>query len=370
MTIELSSISKSYGATQVLKSISLHIQEGEFVVILGESGCGKSTLLKIIAGLDEPTSGELRIASRLMNGVQPRKRGLAMVFQSYALYPHLTVAENISFPIKMMRWRYWYSLPLIGRLFPGRRQVAAAMEEAAREAAAKVRLSHLLDRKPRELSGGQRQRVALARAIVDGRKVCLMDEPLSNLDAQLRASTRREISDLHGEFGHTIVYVTHDQVEAMTMGTRVILMRDGRIEQDGTPAEIYENPKTVYAAEFLGSPRINLIRVEQSSWAAHSGGPTLHIGADGISPAAQGDRLVGIRPDHVEFVPADEGDYVFLSAEYLGGKSIVSLKHLTDGSVVQGYGAEAFDRTRRYFLRFSRDHVLYFDHASGRRIYE
>lgn len=368
--IELNSVSKSYGGSPILDDISVAIAPGEFVVILGESGCGKSTLLKIIAGLEQPTAGTVRIGDEVMTDVAPKDRRLAMVFQSCALYPHLKVWENISFPIKMSLWKYAYSLPLLGRLFPKRRRILRTMREAAERAAGKVRLTPLLDRKPRALSGGQRQRVALARAIVDGREICLMDEPLSNLDAQLRASTRREIADLHRDLGHTIVYVTHDQTEAMTMGTRVILMREGRIEQDGAPAELYEQPATTYAAEFLGSPRINFLRVasERFSQAAARDVVTLGDGRCPLDP--RGDLLIGVRPDHLEITPDANGEFAFLSSEYLGGKTIVSLRREAGEMMVQAFGPDRLDRTQRYSVRFEGKHAMCFDPQSGRRIRE
>lgn len=366
LAIELGSISKEYGKTTVLNDISLTIRPGEFVVILGESGCGKSTLLKIIAGLDAATRGTVRIGSRVMDNVAPKDRGLAMVFQSYALYPHLNVWENIAFPLKMKQWRYVYSLPFIGKLFPARKRLLKTMRDAAAVAAEKVRLTPLLDRKPSELSGGQRQRVALARAIVDGRDICLMDEPLSNLDTQLRASTRREIAELHNELGHTVVYVTHDQTEAMTMGSRVILMRGGRIEQDGTPADLYERPATIYAAEFLGTPKINLLRVANTRF-AQAEGDDIVFGTGGLACDADGDLTLGVRPEHVTMVPDPGGEFVFQASEYLGGRTIVSFKG-PDDTLVQTFATSAMDPEQRYGVRFERRHVMQFDSKTGRRL--
>ncbi|TKI06140.1 ABC transporter ATP-binding protein [Martelella alba] len=241
-SIELQQVSKIYHNSQYsVRDVNLKIKDGEFVIFLGPSGCGKSTTLRMIAGLESITSGELRINGENVNRVAPRDRNIAVVFQSYALYPHMTVAENMAFGLKM------------------RGTPAAAIREKVAETAAMLGLDQLLHRKPAALSGGQRQRVALGRAIVREPQAFLLDEPLSNLDAQLRAEMRTELIKLHRRLGKTMIYVTHDQVEAMTMGDRICIMRDGCLEQSGTPLDVYANPANTFVARFLSSPPINLI---------------------------------------------------------------------------------------------------------------
>ena len=263
--ITLAGLHKSYRETPVVKGIDLDIAEGEFVVLVGPSGCGKSTLLKMIAGLETVSGGDIRIGGRSVVDLPPAERDLAMVFQSYALYPHMTVAGNIGFSLKVA------GLP------------RAAIEERVRAAAATVKLEGLLDRYPRALSGGQRQRVAIARALARQPKVLLFDEPLSNLDAALRQETRVEIARLHKALKATILYVTHDQVEAMTLADRIVLMNNGRIEQAGTPLDLYERPASLFVARFLGTPAINLFSAARF----------------GIMDAA----TIGIRPEHVGIEP-------------------------------------------------------------------
>src|SRR3954468_1788680 len=238
--VDLIQVSKRYGATEAVASVSLGIEDHEFVVLLGPSGCGKSTLLKMIAGLEEISGGEIYIDGQLVNYVKPADRNVAMVFQNYALYPHMTVFDNIAFPLKMT------GVP--------KAQTAEKVNAAARA----LGLETFLERRPEQLSGGQRQRVALGRAIVREPAVFLMDEPLSNLDAQLRVQTREELLRLHARLQTTTIYVTHDQIEAMTMGHRIVVMRSGVIQQVGKPQQVYDNPVNTFVAAFLGSPRINL----------------------------------------------------------------------------------------------------------------
>ncbi|OOY03178.1 ABC transporter ATP-binding protein [Thioclava sp. F28-4] len=240
-TLELHDIRKSYGVLETLKGINLSLEAGEFLVLLGASGCGKSTLLSIISGLSEPSSGEGVLDGRTLNGVHPKNRDIAMVFQSYALYPNLTVARNIGFGLEM------------------RNVDKATREDAVRKAAKMLQIEALLDRKPADLSGGQRQRVAIGRAMVREPKLFLFDEPLSNLDAKLRMEMRSELKRLHQMLGVTIVYVTHDQIEAMTLATRIAVMNGGRIEQIGTPSEIYNRPNSRFVAEFMGAPPMNML---------------------------------------------------------------------------------------------------------------
>ncbi|MGG2478921.1 ABC transporter ATP-binding protein, partial [Rhizobium sp. BR5] len=241
LQIELSGVNKYYGAFHALKNIDLSIKKGTFVALVGPSGCGKSTLLRSLAGLETISSGDMRIAGTLMNGVPPRKRDVAMVFQSYALYPHMTVEENLTYSLRM------------------RGVAKAEARKAAEEVAATTGLSKLMKRYPRELSGGQRQRVAMSRAIIRNPQAFLFDEPLSNLDAALRVHMRKEIRALHDRLHATSVYVTHDQIEAMTMADHVVVMRDGVIEQQGTPLELYDRPVNRFVAGFIGSPAMNFI---------------------------------------------------------------------------------------------------------------
>jgi multiple sugar transport system ATP-binding protein len=281
--IELSNIDKHYGAFHALKNVSLTIAKGSFVALVGPSGCGKSTLLRSIAGLETITSGTLRIAGEPMTGVPPRKRDVAMVFQSYALYPHMTVEENLT-----------YSLRLHG---VGKAEAKAK----AAEVAATTGLSALLKRYPRELSGGQRQRVAMGRAIIRNPKAFLFDEPLSNLDAALRVHMRKEIRALHDRLGATSVYVTHDQVEAMTMADHVVVMRDGVIEQQGSPLELYDRPVSRFVAGFIGSPAMNFVPGTigadgQSVQLDLAGGVSLPLGRQ--VPAGR-KVIVGLRPEHL-----------------------------------------------------------------------
>ncbi|WP_128253716.1 ABC transporter ATP-binding protein [Falsirhodobacter deserti] len=257
-TVSLKGIQKSYKDTEILRGIDLDIGAGEFVSLVGPSGCGKSTLLRIIAGLEAPTVGDVRIGGASVSGTRAADRNLSMVFQSYALYPHLTVAENIAVPLRMRRLNRWQRLPLIGGLLGGDASIAADV----RRAAEMLEITPLLDRRPGQLSGGQRQRVALGRALVRDPAAFLLDEPLSNLDAKLRAHTRTEITELHRKLGATFIYVTHDQVEAMTMSDRIAVMMGGRILQCDTPARIYADPCDLRVAEFIGSPRINVIPAE------------------------------------------------------------------------------------------------------------
>ena len=294
--IAVTRVSKIWGETIVLESIDFEVAAGQLVALLGPSGCGKSTTLRLIAGLDQPSSGRISIGGRDVTDLPPAKRGIAMVFQSYALFPHLSIAENIVFGLKVRR--------------------VEASERAGRlkRVSDMLGLAAVLDRKPSQLSGGQQQRVALARAIVAEAGVCLMDEPLSNLDAQLRLEMRREIRALQQRLGMTMIYVTHDQSEAMTMADRIILMRNGRIEQNGTPAELYERPATAFAARFVGTPPMNVVPA-----AALADQPWIDM------PAGIGDGTLGIRPEAVRIDP-DGVPATVVAAEYLGADTLVETR--------------------------------------------
>jgi multiple sugar transport system ATP-binding protein len=285
-SLSIRGIKKRFGPVEVLKGIDIELQSGEFLVLLGSSGCGKSTLLNIIAGLIDPTEGELLIGDRDITDVHPKDRDIAMVFQSYALYPNMTVARNLTFGLEI-------------------RKVDRGMREMAlKRVAALLQIEHLLDRKPAQLSGGQRQRVAIGRALVREPKVFLFDEPLSNLDAKLRAEMRTEIKKLHQRLGTTIVYVTHDQIEAMTLASRIAIMRDGVVQQFAPPEEIYERPANIYVASFIGSPAMNFLRGRLE---AGSGGLGIRLAEDTWLPLSQPPRTaqsgqevtLGIRPETV-----------------------------------------------------------------------
>jgi multiple sugar transport system ATP-binding protein len=302
--ITLSAITKSHGPTPVLKGIDLHVPDGEFLTLVGPSGCGKSTLLRIIAGLEEPTSGEVRIGGGRVDGLRPSRRDLAMVFQSYALYPHLTVRENMLTPLRLRDLTRWERLPLIGGLLPGQGNKVRRLNATVAETARTLHLEALLDRKPGQLSGGQRQRVALGRAMVRSPAAFLMDEPLSNLDAALRVHMRAELTDLHRSLKTTFLYVTHDQAEALTMSDRVAVLMEGEILQVGTPEEIYRDPRDRRVAEFIGSPRVNMLPGEIGG----DGG--LRVGGvflGGPFQSHRGPVGVGLRPEHLSLAPIDQG---------------------------------------------------------------
>ncbi len=300
--IELVSVRKAFGSVDVIHGLDLTIEGGEFVVFVGPSGCGKSTLLRMIAGLEDVTSGDILIAGRDVTDLDPAKRGIAMVFQSYALYPHMSVRENLAFGLEMART-------------PAdeiTRQVNAAAEI--------LKIGPLLDRRPGQLSGGQRQRVAIGRAIVRKPRAVLFDDPLSNLDAELRVSMRIEISRLHRELGNTMIYVTHDQTEAMTLADRIVVLRDGRIEQVGTPRQVYEDPNNLFVAGFIGSPRMNIL----DAVCLPGNGVDVADAVIALPPsesgAAGGSVKLGIRPEHLRPGERKEGSlraHVDF-AEYLG----------------------------------------------------
>ncbi len=261
--LQIASVTKDFGDTSVLKGVTLDVKDGEFISLVGPSGCGKSTLLRIIAGLEAPTSGSISIGGSDVTQLRAADRNLSMVFQSYALYPHLTVEENIAVPLQMRQMTALQRLPVLGGAMPGARAQKDDIAQAVRNAAEMLEIGALLDRKPGQLSGGQRQRVALGRALVRDPAAFLLDEPLSNLDAKLRVQTRAEIAELHRRLKATFIYVTHDQVEAMTMSDRIAVMMGGEILQCAAPDVIYEDPDDIRVAEFIGSPKINILPVER-----------------------------------------------------------------------------------------------------------
>ena len=279
-TMSVHDVRKSYGTVEVLHGVSIDIADGEFIILVGPSGCGKSTLLRMIAGLEPITSGEISIAGKVVNGLPPKDRDIAMVFQSYALYPHMTVKENMGFSLKLAR---------VAR---------PELETRVAAAAAMLGLEPYLDRYPRQLSGGQRQRVAMGRAIVRNPQVYLFDEPLSNLDAKLRVQMRSEIKQNHQRLKTTTVYVTHDQIEAMTMADRIVVMHDGIIEQIGTPLELYDEPANRFVASFIGSPAMNMFegRLQDSQFIARDG-TVIAVGAVAAA-LPDGPAVLGVRPEH------------------------------------------------------------------------
>ncbi|WP_027154936.1 ABC transporter ATP-binding protein [Mesorhizobium sp. WSM2561] len=298
--ITIEKIEKTFGATVVLRDVSLEIANGEFLTLLGPSGCGKSTLLRILAGLEVQTDGSVAIGERVVDGVRPKRRDVAMVFQSYALYPHMTVQENMSVPLRMRRLSAWQRLPLAGRFLPGTKAAVAEIEKDVMRTAKALGIGHLLARKPGQLSGGQRQRVAVGRAMVRQPAVFLMDEPLSNLDAKLRVQMRAEIKELHKRLGVTFVYVTHDQSEAMTMSDRVAVMLDGELLQVAPPQEIYADPDDRRVAEFIGSPKINMLEARpRETGRVDTAGTSFVIPADVASGTA---ITLGIRPEAFHLV--------------------------------------------------------------------
>ena len=303
--IRLDAVSKRWGDTTAVDAISFDVTPGQFVILLGPSGCGKSTTLRMIAGLEEASAGRIEIGERDVTRLPPGDRGLSMVFQSYALFPHLSVADNIVFGLR------------------SRKVPKAERRERLARVAQLVDLEAYLERKPAQLSGGQRQRVALARSIISEHPICLMDEPLSNLDARLRGEMRREIKALQARLGMTVIYVTHDQVEAMSMGDRVILMQDGRIVQDGAPDELYSRPASAFAASFIGSPAMNLVKLAASDAAAVIDGET----EVAVAPAAAAGGQLGIRPEDIEVQPIDGSGVPaeVIDEEYLGADTILQL---------------------------------------------
>ncbi|MBB3310305.1 multiple sugar transport system ATP-binding protein [Rhizobium sp. BK196] len=352
--IELAGVNKHYGAFHALKNIDLSIAKGTFVALVGPSGCGKSTLLRSLAGLETISDGSLKIAGELMNGVPPRKRDVAMVFQSYALYPHMTVEENLTYSLRM------------------RGVAKAEARKAAEEVAATTGLSHLLKRYPRELSGGQRQRVAMSRAIIRHPKAFLFDEPLSNLDAALRVHMRKEIRALHDRLHATSVYVTHDQIEAMTMADHVVVMKDGVIEQQGRPLDLYDKPANKFVAGFIGSPAMNFIPA-----IADEDGKKLTLDLGVIRQPIDIDHqiqpgskvTVGIRPEHIGITNQGQGsfDVPVAVVESTGSSTFITAATTPELTIVEtGRGTVQPGQTIGVAVAPAQVHL--FDEASGVRI--
>ena len=313
-SVAIRDVRKAYGATQVIHGVNVEIKDGEFVILVGPSGCGKSTLLRMIAGLENISGGEIRIGDRVVNDVPPKERDIAMVFQNYALYPHMTVYDNMGFSLKL------------------RNAPRDEIKQRVEKAAGILNLMPLLERIPRQLSGGQRQRVAMGRAIVRNPQVFLFDEPLSNLDAKLRVAMRAEIKELHQRLKTTTVYVTHDQIEAMTMADRIVVMHDGIVEQVGTPLDLYDKPDNLFVAGFIGSPSMNFLKGKLDAVAGRpvfktEGGLTFNVGD---APASSIGRPVtlGMRPEHVSITP-DGVPVEVIVVEPTGSETQVNVKNGT-----------------------------------------
>ncbi|MET0942158.1 MAG: ABC transporter ATP-binding protein [Mesorhizobium sp.] len=348
MTVSLKKVAKSFGSVKVLHDLDLEVAEGEFLVLLGASGSGKTTALRMIAGLEPVTSGVITIAGRDVTNVLPKNRDVAMVFQSYALYPHKTVAENIGYPLKLRG---------LGR---------AERDAAIREVADQVRLGALLDRYPRQLSGGQRQRVALARAMVRRPKVFLMDEPLSNLDAKLRGHMRVELKHMQNTLGITTIYVTHDQIEAMTLAHRVALLEDGKLMQLDTPRTIYNDPANLFVAGFIGSPPMNMIRgvLEDGSFVKRG---------VRISTAVNGSRvnvILGVRPEDGNIVAEDTGalEGNVFATELIGDHTLVTVSTAEDSVTVKASKDFQARVGQRVGIALTPGRIFLFDAANGQRI--
>jgi multiple sugar transport system ATP-binding protein len=355
-TVELRNVRKRFGPHEVIHGVDLAIDDREFVAIVGPSGCGKSTLLRMIAGLEEITEGEVLIDGQPVRDVPPAKRGLAMVFQSYALYPHMTVAENMSFSLRLA------GVPKEQR------------DRKVRAVAAILEMENLLDRRPRALSGGQLQRVAIGRAMVRQPKAFLLDEPLSNLDAALQAQMRLELVRLHRELKTTMIYVTHDQVEAMTMADRIVVMNEGKVEQVGSPRELYRNPVTLFAAGFIGAPKMNFLdaRVREASDARLAlvavNGVAVEIPGRRGSVAAGDQVKLGVRPEHVLLEEGGELRGEIEALEHLGPRTYLHAR-LDDGTplVVQTAGDTSIREGDRPAFRIRAEACHVFD-AAGRRL--
>ena len=347
--VSIANVRKRYGSNQVIHGVDITIEDGEFVILVGPSGCGKSTLLRMIAGLENITGGEIRIGSRVVNDVAPKERDIAMVFQNYALYPHMTVAENMAFSMKL------------------RKAPKPEIEERVGKAAQILGLTQLLDRYPRQLSGGQRQRVAMGRAIVRDPQVFLFDEPLSNLDAKLRVQMRTEIKQLHQRLKTTTVYVTHDQIEAMTMADKIVVMHDGIVEQIGAPLELYDRPANLFVAGFIGSPAMNFLKGHlQGGRFVTDDGVTLPVA--NAPAASDGKRIVyGIRPEHIGL--GDGGQDASVSVIEPTGSETQAFMMLGSTPLVGVFRERIWLRPdERLSIRLDPGKAHLFDAETGRRL--
>jgi multiple sugar transport system ATP-binding protein len=364
--LSIRNVRKSYGTQDILKGINIEVEDGEFLILVGPSGCGKSTLLSMIAGLDNITSGEVHIGGRLVNNLSPKDRDIAMVFQSYALYPNMTVRQNISFGLEI------------------RKVPKAEQDKIVAQVAQILQMEQLLDRKPSQLSGGQRQRVAMGRAIARDPSLFLFDEPLSNLDAKLRVEMRTEIKLLHKRVGKTIVYVTHDQIEAMTLGDKIAVMKAGEVMQYGTPQQIYDNPVNLFVASFMGSPSMNfipcqVISVENKLGLKFETGGQAHVfpvNSEGLANYLGKDIIVGIRPEKithkVDFLAGAPNFHVAESlieiAEPTGADTLLMVKINGKDVVCRVHPDHARTHGERMALMFDMSKTVYFDPVTELRI--
>jgi len=358
VSVSVFNLTKSFDSARVVDDLSLEIADGEFVVLLGPSGCGKTTTLRMIAGLEQATSGDILIAGRRVNDLPPQRRDVAMVFQSYALYPHMTVADNIGYPLRV------------------RKVAADQAQKQVRETAALLEIDTLLQRKPRELSGGERQRVALARAMVRDPQAFLMDEPLSNLDAKLRLQMRGELKHLQQKLQTTTVYVTHDQAEAMTLGHRVAVMNKGRLQQFDTPLQIYHRPANRFVAEFVGSPSMNFLEgsLDASNCRFQNEAISVVLNSAEIEkfskPDAEKRVVLGIRPEHIKIVTGPRGDWypakVYVT-ELMGSETFVILQVGAARIVARAPGDFGAEADSSVWISFDMTKAHWFD-VSGRRL--
>ena len=353
MRVRFERVSKAFGPHQALRDIDLDVETGEFLVLLGPSGCGKTTLLRLLAGLERSDAGRILIGDREVSEVPPAERDVAMVFQSYALYPHLSVFENVAFPLR------------------ARRTPEPELSKRVRDAAERLELGALLDRRPAQLSGGQRQRVALARAIVRKPAVYLMDEPLSNLDAQLRVQTRAELKRLQHELGTTTLYVTHDQSEAMTLGRRVALLRQGRIEQIGPPLDLYRQPNSRFVGQFLGNPSLNVLPATANETGVSVAGLRLFLSPSKRDALrAAGPHDAGVRPEDVALHPepgADRAPARVLVVEPMGHETLVTLEAAGSRMVARAASAVTFSPGAAVHFSLPGTDLVFFDRETGRR---
>lgn len=353
-TITINDVRKSYGALEVVHGVSLDIEDGEFVILVGPSGCGKSTLLRMIAGLEEITSGEVSIDDTVINHLPPRRRDIAMVFQSYALYPHKTVRKNMAFSLQMSG--------------ANKAEIAQKVDDAAKI----LDLEPLLDRKPAQLSGGQRQRVAMGRAIVRNPKLFLFDEPLSNLDAKLRVQMRSEIKELHQRLQTTTVYVTHDQVEAMTMADRIVVMKDGSIEQIGTPMDLYDTPQTLFVAGFIGSPGMNLVEgtLTPDGHFTTAHGHAFALGDAAPKVATDQTVVLGLRPEDLNLtaVGLSLGDVDIRVVEPTGSETLLNTQWSGEAITILDRSRRRFSKGEVALLSIALEDLHYFDKATGLRL--
>jgi len=348
-SVSIDGVHKYFGQTHIIKGVSVDIEDGEFCVLVGPSGCGKSTLLRMIAGLEQISGGDIRIGDKVVNNMPPKERDIAMVFQNYALYPHMTVRDNMAFSLMLAK------------------QPNSVIEERVSKAAGILGLNELLKRYPRQLSGGQRQRVAMGRAIVRDSQVFLFDEPLSNLDAKLRVSMRTELKELHQRLQTTSIYVTHDQIEAMTMADKIVVMNHGHIEQAGAPLELYDRPANLFVAGFIGSPAMNMLEGRVDGGAFVDAGGTRWPMPPGHGAAQGAEVVYGVRPEHLRLDPAGVAARVHV-VEPTGSETQVVLK--VGDATVMGAFRERISQNPGEALPVSPDVALVhlFDKKTGKRI--